>query len=311
MKKTYFLAVAIFAFTFSVNAQFTEDFDALNLGSIGEQSPHFDTWTGNPNTGEDLTVSDFEAQSGFQSGYIGMGQGPQDAMLLMGNKDSSDWTLKFAMYIPTGKTGYFNIQGLTAANGGAGGTGGVGVFNSPNLVFNNTQSANGAPGLGGAYPVVTDADATYTWVYPEATWFDVLIYFDTATKLWTMTIDGVAIAAQPFDKDAIVGALDLFAIDANNEYYIDDVLFIEGILSTNDFAEKGFMAYPNPVEGRLNLSAKEAISSVSVYNVLGQEIYNANVNALRTSIDTSSFSSGAYFVKVNIGGTEGTIKVIK
>jgi len=65
------------------------------------------------------------------------------------------------------------------------------------------------------------------------------------------------------------------------------------------------------VKNILNLNAKEAISSVSIYNVLGQQVYNAKVNALNTTIDTSSFASGAYFVKVNVGGTEGIVKILK
>ena len=61
----------------------------------------------------------------------------------------------------------------------------------------------------------------------------------------------------------------------------------------------------------LNLQANEAISNVAIFNVLGQEVYRANINAMTSQVDMSQMASGAYFVKVNIGGTEGTVKVIK
>ena len=53
------------------------------------------------------------------------------------------------------------------------------------------------------------------------------------------------------------------------------------------------------------------IQNITVYNVLGQEVYNSNINAMNATIDMASFASGAYFVKVNVGGTEGVVKVLK
>jgi hypothetical protein len=45
--------------------------------------------------------------------------------------------------------------------------------------------------------------------------------------------------------------------------------------------------------------------------VVGQEVYNSNMNALTATIDMASFASGAYFVKVNVGGTEAVVKILK
>ena len=108
-----------------------------------------------------------------------------------------------------------------------------------------------------------------------------------------------------------LGGIDYFSIDGNNEYYIDDIVFSDSNVGTQDFATKGFQAYPNPVNNVLNLQANEAISNVAIFNVLGQEVYTAKVNAMTSQVDMSQMASGAYFVKVNIGGTEGTVKVIK
>jgi hypothetical protein len=95
--------------------------------------------------------------------------------------------------------------------------------------------------------------------------------------------------------------------------YIDDVEYTEGgiIAGVNDLDDVGFSAYPNPVQNILNIRANEEISSAVVYNVLGQEVYNANINALNATIDMAGFASGAYFLKVTIGETEGVVKVLK
>ncbi|WP_170152896.1 T9SS type A sorting domain-containing protein [Ulvibacter antarcticus] len=301
------------AFTFAANAQFAlDDFEAYNLGQMGTQAAHWDTWSGNPNTGEDITVVDIEAQSGFQSGLVGPGGGSpeQDVILNLGNKTSSTWTVKFAMFIPTGKTGYYNLQGQLEPNGGAGS--GAGVFNSPNLVFNNTQAANGAPGLGGAYPNVTDPDPTYSWAYPENAWFDIEIFYDVTNLTWQMKVDGVDVPAQPFDADATVGGIDFYAIDANNTFYIDDVLYVEGAIgATNDFAADNFKVYPNPVQDILNISSKVSVDTVTVYDVLGKVVLQAQPGVISPKVDMSALSSGAYLVQVTIGDASKTIKVIK
>jgi hypothetical protein len=61
----------------------------------------------------------------------------------------------------------------------------------------------------------------------------------------------------------------------------------------------------------LHLSAKEMISEVTLYNLLGQEIFQKKINALDSSIDMSSYQKGIYILKTKIGDTEGSVKIIK
>lgn len=82
-------------------------------------------------------------------------------------------------------------------------------------------------------------------------------------------------------------------------------------LSTSSFDLKGFRAYPNPVKDVFNISYTKEITSVSVLNLLGQEVLNKKINALQSSIDMSGLSNGAYLVKVNVDGLVSTIKVVK
>jgi hypothetical protein len=164
-----------------------------------------------------------------------------------------------------------------------------------------------------------------TFQFPKDAWFDVIMNFDfnagAGASTWQLYVDGVEVlpVGTPYADAAGtppsgLGAIDFYSISADNEYYLDDAeqrdSYID-VLSIQDLESKGFSAYPNPVKNVLNLQANEAITSAVVYNVLGQEVYNANINALNATIDMASFASGAYFVKVNVGGTEGVVKVLK
>ncbi|HET8804027.1 MAG TPA: T9SS type A sorting domain-containing protein [Aequorivita sp.] len=300
MKKIYLLALTLGAFAFSANAQIiNDDIESYSLGPLFED--HWSSWSGAAGP-DNAVVTDELANSGSQSIFIG-GDGVQDALLLLGNQTSGNYELTFLMYIPTDKTGYINFQGETE-NGGAG-AGGGGVFNSGNITFN----------LDGLSPGIVediDADGTVnnTYSYPQNFWFEVKFEFDLSGPTYTLSIDGTAGAPVAFGQDSTVGGIDFFSIDANNEYYVDDVLFTDGA-STQDFSADSFRVYPNPVKDILNISTKTAVDNVTVYDILGKTVLTSNPDVISPKIDMSGLASGAYLVQVTIGNASKTVKVLK
>ena len=95
------------------------------------------------------------------------------------------------------------------------------------------------------------------------------------------------------------------------EMYIDDVAMGAGILAVDNFTKDVFSIYPNPVNDMLNISSKTEISNVMVYDLLGKEIVSITPNMNLTQIDMSSFSSGVYMVKVTVGNSSKTYKIVK
>ena len=92
----------------------------------------------------------------------------------------------------------------------------------------------------------------------------------------------------------------------------DIIAFDPTALATTDFdSDTTFSYYPNPVHTMLTLNAKKEISNVSVFNMLGQEVYSKITNSLELDVDMSNLQTGAYFVKVTIGNVVKTIRVIK
>lgn len=82
-------------------------------------------------------------------------------------------------------------------------------------------------------------------------------------------------------------------------------------LKVDSFDTTNFLSYPNPVQDILNLSYTKNISSVSVHNLLGQQVVTKTINASQAKIDLSNLSNGTYLVKVNVDGLIKTLKVIK
>ncbi len=82
-------------------------------------------------------------------------------------------------------------------------------------------------------------------------------------------------------------------------------------LATASFDSSSFKAYPNPVKNFLNLSYTQDISSVSIFNLLGQEVLSKNLSSSEAQIDMSNLSQGTYLVKVIVDNQVKTIKVVK
>ncbi len=69
--------------------------------------------------------------------------------------------------------------------------------------------------------------------------------------------------------------------------------------------------YPNPSIGTLNFGLTTIeLSTVSVYNMLGAEVFNATKNTQLFTVDMNNQPNGVYFVKVKTGNDVITKKVI-
>ncbi len=103
--------------------------------------------------------------------------------------------------------------------------------------------------------------------------------------------------------------------DENTRTYgvaIDNYKLINTAKSaTNLLATNGFIYYPNPVNDRLNLQATEDISSITVYNSIGQRVLSKQPSALSTKLEMGNLASGVYIVQVKAGKLKENIKIFK
>ena len=85
-----------------------------------------------------------------------------------------------------------------------------------------------------------------------------------------------------------------------------------GTLSAVDYTDEiMFSYYPNPVNSNLNLKAQKDIESISVVNMLGQEVLRTSPNTVNSELDMSGLSTGSYFVRVTVEGITETVRVVK
>ncbi|MFY0483026.1 choice-of-anchor J domain-containing protein [Flavobacterium sp. PLA-1-15] len=69
--------------------------------------------------------------------------------------------------------------------------------------------------------------------------------------------------------------------------------------------------YPNPVKDILTITNKEEITSVTIFNLLGQKVQETALNTTTASIDMSNLATGSYIAKIMANNQIRTIKLIK
>ncbi|HIB36851.1 T9SS type A sorting domain-containing protein [Mesonia sp.] len=112
-----------------------------------------------------------------------------------------------------------------------------------------------------------------------------------------------------------------FTVNENNTSFDSDrfkIVFSTDNLSTDTFENSEFVLYPNPVENESLFiefrSANADIVKISVYNMLGKQVYNSEQQNLNSEIEikeAQTWQSGVYIVKLNDGQQTITQKVIK
>jgi hypothetical protein len=86
---------------------------------------------------------------------------------------------------------------------------------------------------------------------------------------------------------------------------------VDEVLSNAGFDIKALQYYPNPVEEIFTIKYKETISSVEVYNLLGQAVIAKTPGADSFQLDMSILTAGTYMVRITAGNNMQNIKIIK
>ena len=82
-------------------------------------------------------------------------------------------------------------------------------------------------------------------------------------------------------------------------------------LANQDFDMTQFTYYPNPVIDLLNITYSQDMTSVKVFNMIGQQLMSKQVNSNTIQVDMSSYANGAYFIQVTTENAMKTVRVIK
>ena len=96
-----------------------------------------------------------------------------------------------------------------------------------------------------------------------------------------------------------------------NVVFIDNVYFTSNNLGVKDFTSSNIKMYPNPTSSVFTIEANEIVESVSLFNVLGQEVLAKNPNSNSVTLDIANLQTGVYVVKTMIGGVLSTSRIVK
>lgn len=99
-------------------------------------------------------------------------------------------------------------------------------------------------------------------------------------------------------------------VGSGQTYYFDDLKF-GASLGISSFETSKVKMYPNPTASLFTIEANDTVESVSLLNVLGQEVLTNKFNANTVSLDISNLQTGVYVVKAVIGGVTSTSRIVK
>ena len=83
------------------------------------------------------------------------------------------------------------------------------------------------------------------------------------------------------------------------------------VLGTEDNVSLELSTYPNPTKDIVTISAQQEINSVTLYNILGQEVKTVSGGDNSVTVNLSEFATGHYIAKVVAGNSNESIKIIK
>ncbi len=187
---------------------FGDDIESYALGDATGQAPHWSLWPGATIGGD---VSEDFASSGTKSIKIDGNTAGQDALLLLDDKITGNYLVRFDLYIPDGSSAYFNMQHEAPTT--TAGFWGLDVFFDA-----------GGTGEADHYDGGDPAPLTF----PHDEWFEVYYFADIDANESRLIVGEVTVAAWAFENAAgtptlQLNSLNFFPIDAGYLYYIDNV----------------------------------------------------------------------------------------
>jgi|GEM_PF-2083075 len=198
------------------------------------------------------------------------------------------------------------------------------------LPYSNSSDDSGATNNDGFLDACGFGQNDGTWYTVVGDGGDITIAAtsDIDGELAVFTGDCGALTCVGSVDDGLSGDTETFVI-ANSEvgtlYYINFghysgttdnpegqlTIEVSSSLGVKDNELNSLKAYPNPVTSVLNLEYVKNIESVTVSNLLGQQVMAKSLNSTNAQVDMTPLSAGTYLVKIIADGVARTIKVVK
>ncbi|WDF45721.1 T9SS type A sorting domain-containing protein [Chryseobacterium sp. KACC 21268] len=304
MKNKYLLLLSLLSsFAFAQNNISFESSEAYILGTIQGQNGWEVTLNNDEQPIANQTISNERASEGTQSLKISVDTAEDfgwfpifgAAKLFENPYNYQTTTVEFDVYIT-------ELEGSTFEFGT------FGIVETDEFMPISIYSFN----YTGNLEVVKNEDydyenANFTW---EANRWYKLKTVTSETKI-DFYIDGVLIhSMENFAKTNIAG-VNFVHDNFSGSAYIDNLKINDISMAVSDFTKENIKLYPNPVKDvlKMNLPNGEKVSSVEVYNTVGQKVAEyRNVE----EVNLSPLKSGNYIINLkSMSGKTYSSKIIK
>lgn len=188
-----------------------DNFDTYDTAlKLGPQATWWTTWSGTEGTTEDGIVSTEQANTAPNSLKIistAASGGPQDVVLDLGNKTTGRYELKYKIFVPAGKWGYYNMQNN------------VPIGSTPVWNFNVHFEGNNT----GRFTDTGDALLS-NFTYPNDQWFECKHVIDLDNNLHSFWVNGTFVKKVGYTGN--MGGIDFFGVNNISTFYVDDVEYV-------------------------------------------------------------------------------------
>lgn len=269
-----------------------DDFDDLTVGGfvadqLGEM---WTTWSGAPGGTEDAPVSSDFSNSPDNSFVVNATTIDLIRMLSDTPIETGQWLYSNYIYVPSGKSGYFNVQSDPVP----------GQEWVIELYFDEGGTGSFAGG------------STETFSYAPDTWIFVEVNFDLNSDLAQVFFDGELMVE--FANEFTIGGVDYYGSDTGGApgAYFDDVCFGPGMVITgiDETAPVTTRIYPNPATDVVYITSGQTITSVQIFNYAGRLVANEATNSESCRINTRQYAPGLYIFRIQTAEGFTTQRVV-
>jgi hypothetical protein len=92
--------------------------------------------------------------------------------------------------------------------------------------------------------------------------------------------------------------------------FVDNLYFSFQPVATKSLLSSNINMFPNPAQGRVQISGTEALEEISVFNALGQLVLSAQPKSTATQLDVQALPKGMYSVRMTAGGNSEVRKLM-
>lgn len=273
------------------DALICEDFEPYSLGDISPQSPVFIPWDLAEFSALNARISQDFAAEGKQSLKIAKDGDGNDQLVLLGNQTQGCYSLSWKMYLPNGRSGYFNIQNSEI----------------PGNQWNNQMyfHASGKGYLVEFY--VSKNDTIVEFSFPSNRWVEFKQEFNLNANTFKLFIDGKEIYQGEYLGN--LGAVNFWAFNDQSLMYIDDFSLValnDRVTGTENrrFENHTLSIAPNPSNGQvyINLPNVHEAGQLKITDLKGQVVFQMNLPKDQLKVELNpNLPAGMYVVTAQYG----------